>query len=158
MTAAQAQAAGFFAFNNYNSNLTWWTHQGDANYHSLQALFKTRYKRSQLTGGLHVVTLDRERDHGRLLAAAFGYQSFMYSGNPGLDRGNSAINRPHILTANFNYYLPDLNQANQLVKGAFGGWELGLITTEASGNSITAYQNGSVKIARWHRWCQFEAD
>ena len=77
--AAQAiQAAGFFAFNNYSSNLTWWTHQGDASYHSLQALFKTRYKRSQLTGGLYVVTLDRERDYGRLLAAAFRIPRALY--------------------------------------------------------------------------------
>ncbi len=141
MTAAQAQTAGFFAFNNYNTALTWWTHQGDANYHSLQALFKTRYKRSQLTAAYtwshSIANVIMDDSSGGL-----GYQSYMYSGNPGLDRGNSAINRPHILTANFNYYLPDLNQANKLVKGAFGGWELGLITTEASGNSITAYQNG----------------
>ncbi len=140
-TAAQNQTAGFFAFNNYQNNLTWWTHQGDANYHSLQALFKTRYKRSQLTAAYtwshSIANVIMDDSSGGL-----GYQSFMYSGNPGLDRGNSAINRPHILTANFNYYLPDLNQANKLVKGAFGGWELGLITTEASGNSITAYQNG----------------
>jgi len=140
-TAAQNQTAGFFAFNNYNGSLTWWTHQGDANYHSLQALFKTRYKRSQLTAAYtwshSIANVIMDDSSGGL-----GYQSAMYSGNPGLDRGNSAINRPHILTANFNYYLPDLNQANHFVKGAFGGWELGLITTEASGNSITAYQNG----------------
>ncbi len=49
MGSGDVQAAGFYAFNNYSSALTWFTHQGDATYHSLQALFKTRYKRSQLT-------------------------------------------------------------------------------------------------------------
>ena len=130
-----------FAYNNYSSALTWWTHQGDATYHSLQALFKTRYKRSQMTAAYtwshSIANVIMDDSSGGL-----GYQSYMYSGNPALDRGNSAINRPHIFTANFNYYLPDLNQANHLVKGAFGGWELGLITTDARGNSVTAYQNG----------------
>ena len=141
MTASQAQTAGYFTYNNYNSALTWWTHQGDATYNSLQALFKTRYKRSQLTAAytwshsIGDVLLDDS-------SGGIGQQSFMYPGNPSLDRGNSSINRPHIFTANFNYYLPDLNQSNKMVRGALGGWELGLITTEAMGNSLTVYQNG----------------
>ncbi|HLH09118.1 MAG TPA: carboxypeptidase regulatory-like domain-containing protein [Terriglobales bacterium] len=139
--AAANQTAGYFAFNNYNSALTWWTHQGDATYHSLQTLFKTRYRRSQLTAAytwshsISNVLLDDS-------SGGIGQQSFMYPGDPRLDRGNSSINRPHIFTANFNYYLPDLNQASKMVRGAFGGWELGLITTEAMGNSTTVYQNG----------------
>ena len=139
MSASQQQAAGFFAYNNYSTPLAWWTHEGSATYNSLQALFKTRYKRSQLTAAytwshsISDVLLDDS-------SGGIGFQSYMYPGDPGLDRGNSTINRPHIFTANFNYYLPDLAHLNKVVRGAFGGWELGLITTEAMGNSVTAYQ------------------
>jgi hypothetical protein len=139
LSNSDAQKAGFFAFNNYDTSLAFWTHQGDATYNALQALFKTRYKRSQLTAAytwshsIADVILDDS-------SGGLGFQSFTLPSNPGLDRGNSAINRPMIFTANFNYFLPDLTQANRLVRGAFGAWELGLITTEASGNSNTIYQ------------------
>ena len=139
MNNGAAQTAGFYAFNDFSGSLAWWTHQGDATYNSLQTLFKTRYKRSQLTAAYtwsHSISNAILDDS----SGGIGYQSFTYPGNPSLDRGNSSINRPHIFTANFNYYLPDLNQANKLVKGALGAWELGLITTEALGNSNTVYQ------------------
>ena len=91
-------------------------------------------------------------------SGGIGFQSFTLPTDPGLDRGNSAINRPMIFTANFNYFLPDLTQANKFVRGAFGAWELGLITTEASGNSNTVYQgtlqeNANLRAGRclW-RW------
>jgi Carboxypeptidase regulatory-like domain/TonB-dependent Receptor Plug Domain len=139
LTNKDAQAAGLFTFNNYDTALAWWNHEGDATYNALQVLFKTQYKRSQLTAAytwshsIADVILDDS-------SGGIGYQSFTLPSDPSLDRGNSAVNRPQIFTANFNYYLPDLTQANRMVRGAFGGWELGLITTEASGNSNTVYQ------------------
>jgi len=139
LTNTDAQAAGLFTFNNYDTALAWWTHQGDATYNALQVLFKTRYKRSQLTAAytwshsIANVILDDS-------SGGIGFQSFTLPTDPSLDRGNSAVNRPQIFTANFNYFLPDLTQANRFVKGAFGSWELGLITTQASGNSNTVYQ------------------
>ncbi len=139
LTNKDAQAAGLFTFNNYDTALAWWTHQGDATYNALQVLFKTRYKRSQLTAAytwshsIADVILDDS-------SGGLGFQSFTLPSDPSLDRGNSAVNRPQIFTANFNYFLPDLTQANKFVRGAFGSWELGLITTEASGNSNTVYQ------------------
>ncbi len=125
----------------FNNSLTWWTHQGDATYHSLQTLFKTRYKRSQFTGAYtwsHSIGNFQLDDS----SGGFGGSTFTWYQDPRLDRGNTAINRPHIFVANFNYYLPDLNGASKMVHGAFGGWELGMISTVASGNSFTVYQNG----------------
>ena len=144
MTAAQAQTAGFYAFNNYSSNLTWWAHKGSSTYNSLQALFKTRYKRSQLqaayTWSHSIATPAGMTDDSSGGLGVGG--GLLYPADPALDKGNSSINRPHIFTANFNYYLPDLNQSSTMVRGALGGWELGLITTEAMGNSISVFQNG----------------
>jgi hypothetical protein len=120
--------------------LAWWTHTGDANYHSMQALFKNRYKRSQITAAytyshsISNVLLDNS-DGG------VGVMSYTWHGNPGLDRGNSPINRPHIFVANFTYYLPDMKGHNGFVKNTLGGWELSGITQAASGASHTAYQD-----------------
>jgi hypothetical protein len=145
LTAAQQQAADLFPFNNYSSNLAWWSHRGTASYNSLQALFKTRYRRSQLTAAYtwshSIATPASFTDNSDGGLSNPGGGTFTYGGDPNLDRGNSSINRPHIFTANANYFLPDLNQSNRLVRGALGGWELGLITTEAMGNSLTVWQN-----------------
>ena len=144
--AQSIQSNGLFPFNNYSSNLAWWSHRGVSSYNSLQALFKTRYKRSQLqaayTWSHSIATPASMTDNSDGGLSNPGGGTFTYGADPNLDRGNSSINRPHIFTANFNYYLPDLNQASKMVSGAFGGWELGLISTEAMGNSITAWQNG----------------
>jgi len=120
--------------------LAWWTHTGDASYHSLQVLFKTRYKRSQATAAytyshsISNVLLDNS-DGG------VGVSSYTWGGNPRLDRGNSPINRPHIFVANATYFLPELKDSNPFVKAAFGGWELSGITSAASGAAHTVYQD-----------------
>ena len=59
-----------------------------------------------------------------------------------MDRGNSTINRPQIFVANAIFNLPSLNDANPVVKGVAGGWELGIISTLESGSSITVFTNG----------------
>ena len=132
---SRSSQMGCSPFNNYSSNLAWWSHRGTSSYNSLQALFKTRYKRSQLqaayTWSHSIATPASMTDNSDGGLSNPGGGTFTYGGDPSLDRGNSSINRPHIFTANFNYYLPDLNQASKMVHGAFGGWELGLISTEA---------------------------
>jgi len=121
--------------------LGYWTHEGHASYNALQVLFKSQYKRSQLTAAytwshsIANVLLDNS-DGG------VGVSSFTDITRPGLDRGNSAINRPQIFVANFTYFLPDLNQSNALTRGVLGGWELSSIITDATGNSQTMYEGG----------------
>jgi hypothetical protein len=132
-------------FANFNQ-LAYWDHNGDASYHSLQTLFKTRYKRSQFTAAytwshsISDVLLDNS-DGGP------GISSFLYYKNPSLDRGNSPINRPHIFVANATYFFPELKGLNGAVRAIAGGWETSLITTAASGNSVTVTQGNVSDLA-----------
>ena len=121
--------------------LAWWTHTGHASYHSLQTLFKTRYKRSQLTAAytyshsLSNVLLDNSD-------GSIGVGSFVNKDDPGFDRGNSPINRPHIFVANATFFLPELKGSNAFARHVAGGWELSFITQAASGAAHTAYITG----------------
>ena len=127
-------------FSNFGSALTYWTHQGDSNYHSLQALFRTQLGGFRLQAAYtwsHSIAdvLTDNSDGGN------GIGSFTNPLNPSFDRGNSATNRPNIFVANGTYFLPSLKGHSQLVKQALGSWELGGITSADSGNSLTGYQN-----------------
>jgi hypothetical protein len=122
--------------------LGYWNHAGTASYHSLQTLFKTRYKRSQLTAAytwshsIANVLLDDSS------GSPNGVQEYINFPNINLDKGNSAINRPHIFIANFTYYLPDMKGSNAFVHAIFGGWEMSGIQQVSSGNSQSIYING----------------
>jgi hypothetical protein len=118
----------------------YWNHAGTSSYHSLQTLFKTRYKRSQLTAAYtwshSIANFDLADSSGSPPGGAF---EFTYFPNTRLDKGNSSINRPNIFIANFTYYLPDMKNSNAFVHAIFGGWELSGIQQASSGNSQTTY-------------------
>jgi len=121
--------------------INYWDRNGDASYHSLQTLLKTKYKRSQFTAAYtwsHSIS-DVQLDNS---SGGAGAQNYLDYSRPWLDRGNSPINRPHIFVANGTYFAPEMNGSSAFVKNAVGGWELSAITTAASGNSHTVYQNG----------------
>jgi hypothetical protein len=121
--------------------LTWWAHYGDANYHSLQALFKGKVK-----GALINATYTYSHSIGNVpLDESNGTansQTLTWAGNPSLDRGNTQINRPHIFVANLLVPLPELKGQNALLRNAVGGWAVGGITTASSGPSTTINSAG----------------
>jgi hypothetical protein len=122
-------------------NLVQMVHNGSASYNSLQALFKYQIQKFQLQAAYtysHSIG-DVQLDDS---SAGLGWHSYMWGGNPSLNRGNTQINRPQIFVANLVYYLPDLKGQNEWVQGVAGGWELGAITQYASGTSTTFSQNG----------------
>lgn len=124
-------------YSNYGF-LTWWAHYGDANYHALQMLFKTRVKGAQVNAtytyshSIGNVPLDESN-------GTANFQTLSWAGNPTLDRGNTGINRPHIFVANALVPLPELNGQNAWIRGIAGGWQLGGITSFQSGPSVTVY-------------------
>ena len=126
-------------YSNFGS-LTYWSHNGDSNYNSLQTAFKTQ------VGGLkmevaytwsHAIA-DIVTDDS---SGGTGAQSFTYFASPKLDKGNSATNRPNVFVANGTYFLPRLKNHGEVTQQTLGGWELTGITTAASGNSFTVFQN-----------------
>jgi hypothetical protein len=122
--------------------ITWFSHQGDSYYHALQTMFRTRVKRSQIqvayTYSHSYANIELDNSSGGLSQGNFTDVT-----NPGLDRGNSTINRPHIFVANAVINGPAFAGSNAFTKTAVGGWEFGIITTAASGNSVTVYANGA---------------
>jgi hypothetical protein len=121
--------------------LTWWAHYGDANYHSLQALFKTKVKGALINAtytyshSIGDVPLDESN-------GTANSQTLTWAGNPSLDRGNTQINRPHIFVANLLVPLPELKGQNAILRNAVGGWAVGGITTASSGPSTTINSAG----------------
>jgi Carboxypeptidase regulatory-like domain/TonB-dependent Receptor Plug Domain len=131
--------------------LGYWVHSGNAIYHSLQTLFKTRYKRSQLTAAytwshsIGDVVLDGSNGNP---SSADEYTS--YQTDPRLDRGNSKINRPHIFVANFTYFFPELKGKSVLERAVLGGWELSGIQSASSGNSFSIFNDSNGDIGNNH--------
>jgi hypothetical protein len=121
--------------------LTWWSHFGDANYHSLQALFRGKVKGAYINAtytyshSIGNVPLDESN-------GTANSQTLTLGSNPSLDRGNTQINRPHIFVANLLVPLPELKGHSALVRNVAGGWQVGGITTAESGPSTTVNSAG----------------
>jgi len=128
-------------FPNYGF-LTWWGHQGDANYNALQALFKGRlWKGAMLnvsyTWSHSIANVPLDESNGTA-----NYQTLNDISNPGLDRGNSQINRPNIFVANLVVPLPELRNSNTFLRAVAGGWQVSSIFIAENGPSTTMYQHG----------------
>src|SRR5439155_16620611 len=128
-------------FSNYGF-LTWWGHTGDANYHALQALLKARMWHGSLvnlayTWSHSIADVPLDESNG-----GANYQTLNDIAHPGLDRGNSQINRPNIFVLNVVVPLPQLTGYNPIVRGVAGGWQVSTIFTAENGPSTTMYQHG----------------
>jgi Carboxypeptidase regulatory-like domain/TonB-dependent Receptor Plug Domain len=139
-----------FALNNSNSVrpapafgfITFATWTGDANYHALQVLYRSRMKNldaqfaytwSKSLSDTDITNSGNNNRNSLLLD----------SGNPRFNYGPSQINRPHIFTASIVYDAPKLTGQNAFARGTLGGWELAAILDYASGSSMTAFAGRS---------------
>jgi hypothetical protein len=121
--------------------MAWWLNNGSASYNALQVLGKWQIQKLNLqaayTWGHSIGDITNTNSSG-----GTGWESYTLGSNPGLDRGNTAINRPQIFVMNAVYYLPDLKGQNGIVQAVAGGWELAGISQYASGASFSMYQAG----------------
>ena len=128
-------------FPNYGA-LTYWSHNGDSNYHGLQTLFRTQLGKFKMQAAYtwsHAIA-DVLTDDS---SGGTGAQSFTNFQNPRLDRGNAATNRPDIFVANGTYFLSKLAGHSMLTQSVLGGWEVAGITSADSGNSYTIYSGAT---------------
>jgi len=101
-----------------------------SNYNSLQASY-----RHQTTHGLNLgaaYTWSHAIDN----AAGQWNQQTQDEYNPFRWRGNSGLDRRHMLVANFIYDLPFFKNSAGWLKNSFGGWQVSGITTFMSGTPI----------------------
>jgi Carboxypeptidase regulatory-like domain len=127
-------------FTNYGF-LTWWGHSGDAHYNALQAVAKARLWRGALmnlsyTWSHSIADVPLDESNG-----SANYQTLNALWKPGLDKGNSQINRPNIFVANLVVPLPELRGSNSFLRGVAGGWQVSTILIAENGPSTTMYQH-----------------
>jgi hypothetical protein len=116
---------------------------GHASYNSLQVLFRAQqgtYSTFQAaytwSHSLGNVELDNSSN-------SINQQAITDQTHPGLDKGNTNINRPNIFTANEVLFLPKFEGQNKLVQNSAGGWEFNSIFTMAQGSSFSVFSNGA---------------
>jgi Carboxypeptidase regulatory-like domain/TonB-dependent Receptor Plug Domain len=114
---------------------------GHASYQSLQVLFRSQAGPSTFqaayTWGHSIGNVQLDNSSG-----SFNNQAVTDIYNPGLDKGNTNINRPNIFVANEVLYLPKLEQHSKLMQLTLGGWQLNGIFTAAEGSSASVFTAG----------------
>jgi hypothetical protein len=117
-----------------------WVH--GSNYHSLQALFRTRVK---ALDAQFAYTWSKSLADTDITNSGGGSNTATESdpGNAHVDYGPTPINRPHVFVGNIVYHVPSFLGQNVVVKNVLGGWELASILSYASGTSFTIFNGGT---------------
>ncbi len=116
---------------------------GHASYNSLQVLFRAQTGsfssfQAAYTWSHSLANVELDNSSGSLNQQAITNQA-----NPGLDKGNTDINRPNIFVANEVLFLPKFSGQNHLVQQSVGGWEVNSIVQLAEGSSFTVLSSGA---------------
>jgi Carboxypeptidase regulatory-like domain/TonB-dependent Receptor Plug Domain len=116
---------------------------GQANYNSLQALFRTQIGTKSVIQAAYTwshsignVELDNS-------SGGINQETFVDPQDPRLSRGNTNINRPNIFVFNDVYYLPKLANKSTFVHQVFGEWQANSIISAQDGASLTVYSSGA---------------
>ncbi|MDP9267972.1 MAG: carboxypeptidase-like regulatory domain-containing protein [Acidobacteriota bacterium] len=141
-TGLQASLRPFSALGT-NGNILTFDRNGNSIYHSLQTQFRGRFGRGAQYQASY--TWSRLIDDGLLDSSDGGLSagSIIDITDPRLNRGPSALHRPHIFNASFIYLTPQLNDQNGFVKNVFGDWEMATIVILSHGSALTLH-TGSV--------------
>jgi hypothetical protein len=141
-TATTPTIDAYRAANNF-AMITGFARGGHATYHSLQALFRMQTGnfstfQAAYTWGHSIGNVDLDNSSSGIGAEATTDQS-----NPGLDKGNTNINRPNIFVANEVLFLPKLASHGALIQNTLGGWEANSIVTLSQGSSLSIFSAGA---------------
>lgn len=120
---------------------------GHATYDSLQALFRMQTGnfstfQAAYTWGHSIGNVDLDNSSGSITNEATTVQE-----QPGLDKGDTNINRPNIFVANEVLFLPKLASHGALVQNTVGGWEANSIVNIAEGSSLTIFDTGASGVS-----------
>jgi len=117
--------------------------EGHASYNALQMLYKWRLGNFSTIQAAYTWSHsigDVELDNS---SGSVNEQAITDNSNPGLDKGNTNINRPSIFVMNEVFYLPKLANKSAAERGVLGGWELNSIITVSSGASLSTFSSGA---------------
>ena len=123
-----------------------WYHEGEAQYHGLQAQIVSRFGR----GSQFQASYTWSKSTGNLGLADSGgndpNNSVTDLANPQLDWGPTLMNRPHIFNASLVLMLPTFENKSGFVKNVLGDWQIASIVQASSGQSVTVFTSGSPNI------------
>ena len=119
--------------------ITMWYHEGEAQYHGLQAQIVSRFGR----GSQFQASYTWSKSTGNLGLADSGgndpNNSVTDLANPQLDWGPTLMNRPHIFNASLVLMLPTFENKSGFVKNVLGDWQIASIVQASSGQSVTVF-------------------
>ena len=142
-----------FATNNTNSDrpfgvgswgaipVAYWTAQ--ANYHSLQALFRTRMK--GLDAQFAYTYSKSLSDSDPTISGNANQVSLeLDPAQPHLNYGTTNINRPHTFVGSIVYNVPTFAGHSALARNLAGGWELAAIPSYSTGTSMSVFTSNNL--------------
>jgi hypothetical protein len=113
--------------------MTQWNHRGDSIYHSLQAMFQTRFTRNSQFQASYTWS----KNLSNTTFAYVGDQTGLADTyNTRIGRGNADFDRRHVLNLSLIYNLPTLDGQNGFVKAVLGNWETATIMNFFSGAGL----------------------
>src|SRR5438093_10873740 len=136
-TAARAALRPYGVFG--NASIAILDHTGNTIYHSLQTQLVSRFGHGSQFQASY--TLSRTTGDVTLIGGenSVGASSVSLLENPGLDRGRTFTDRPHIFNSSLVLALPDLDGRSNAVKNVLGDWELATIVQASSGRALTVF-------------------
>ena len=123
-----------------NNDFTFWTHDGESTYHSLQTQFISRFGAGSQFQTSY--TLSRSRANLALTSSDGGLAAnttAMDLADPDKDFGRPETGRTHVWNASVVWMMPSLEGKSNAMRQIAGGWQLGTIANAASGQPINAY-------------------
>ena len=125
--------------------ITMFSHNGSAEYDSLQIAFSTRFHRNSI---FHMTYTNSKTFSDTSLHISNGTNNLVIDPfNLRSNYGLASINTPRIFTANVIYNLPTFQNMQRFVRGALGSWELGTGINLTSGSSYTPVIGGLSNVA-----------
>ena len=136
-SAARAALRPYGVFG--NASIAILDHAGSTIYHSLQTQLVSRFGHGSQFQASY--TLSRTTGDVTLTGGENGVGSASTSllEDPGLDRGRTFTDRPHIFNSSLVLALPTLDDQSGLAKNVLGGWEIGAIVQASSGRALTVF-------------------
>jgi hypothetical protein len=134
-SAARAALRPYGVFG--NASIAILDHTGSTIYHSLQTQLVSRFAHGSQFQASY--TFSRTTGDVSLIGGENGVGAVSLVENPGLDRGRTATDRPHIFNSSLVLVLPTLDNKSGVTKHALGGWEVSTIVQASSGRGLTVF-------------------
>lgn len=109
----------------------------DSNYHSLQVSARKRFKKAGFVNVAYTYSknlTDNASDRSNAPQNSYNWHEGEY--------GPATLDRTHVFTANYVYYVPFFHLNNRPLNYVFRGWELTGITTVYTGSPFTVTTSG----------------